>query len=162
MFKASLKMILIGLFTAYVLVAFTGCASRPATGSAMEIEPIPSTIANFDDIELPSDMKLNLKKTLAIKTESFRGGILHYSGRVELHSLKDFLIASMKNNQWKHVGEAATENILLAFTKPNKTCMIVLEEGFGGSLGRTYLELYITEDVAAGQRLNPFGEPIGN
>jgi hypothetical protein len=68
----------------------------------------------------------------------------------------------MKNNQWKLAGEASYENILLAFVKHNKTCMIKLEEGFGGSLGKTYMELYITFDVSSAKRLNPFGEPVGN
>ncbi|BDD87282.1 hypothetical protein [Desulfofustis limnaeus] len=163
MFNQTIKTRLVALLSLTALVFFSSCASQStAVPPATEIGPIPSVVSNFDDIELPADMELNLKKTMSIKTDSFRGGILHYSGRVELHSLKDFIIASMKNNQWKHVGEASYDNILLAFTKPNKTCMVVLSEGFGGALGKTYLELYLTVDMAASKKLNPFGEPIGN
>lgn len=162
MFKGVMKTALICIVSFSFLFGLGGCARQSAKVPPVDISPIPSVISNFDDIELPAEMELDLKKTMSIKTESFRGGILHYSGRVEISSLKDFVISSMKNNQWKHVGEASYENILLAFTKPNKTCMVVLSEGFGGALGKTYIELYITVDVAAAKQLNPFGEPIGN
>jgi hypothetical protein len=113
-----------------------------------------------DDIEIPPEMKMDTKKSMSITTESFRGGMLSFSGSIEITSLRDYIITTMKNNQWRHVGEASYDNVLLAFTKPNKTCMVVLEEGFGGKLGKTYLELYITVDVAASSSLNPFGEPV--
>ena len=66
----------------------------------------------------------------------------------------------MKNNKWKLVGEASYQNVMLAFIKPNKTCMVTLSEGFGGSLGKTHVKLYVTVDLAAAKGLNPFGEPI--
>ena len=126
----------------YGLFSFSGCSSQTAAAPVADLAPLSNAVGHFED--------------------SFRGGILEYSGKVEINSLKDFIIQSMKNNQWKHVGEASYENILVAFTKPNKTCMITLEEGFGGSMGKTYIKMYITVDVAAGQRLNPFGEPVNN
>ena len=160
MVTGMLRFVLICLFTFYSLSVLTGCASQSSMEKPAEIAPLPHVVNNFDDIQLPAEMKLDQKKTMAIKTDSFRGGILHYSGSIEILSLRDFVIASMKNNQWKLVGEASYNNILLAFTKPNKTCMVTLENGFGGSLGSTYLTLYLTVDLTAGQKLNPFGEPI--
>jgi hypothetical protein len=38
--------------------------------------------------------------------------------------------------------------------------MAVIDEGIGGSFGKTNVTLYVTVDVAAASRLNPFGEPI--
>lgn len=152
------------LIVAVLLFVFAGCASQsqaPAVGDG-NIGPLPSAVTNYDDIELPPEMKLDAKKSLSIKTESFRGGVLLFSGKIEITSLREYMIATMKNNKWRHVGEASYDNVLLAFTKPDKTAMVVLREGFGGSLGSTYLELYITVDVAAGQKLNPFGEPVSN
>ena len=160
--NAILRISVICITLVYALFSFTGCTSQTTAAPPANIVPLPNSVSNFEDIELPSEMKLDLDDTMSVKTDSFRGGILKYSGKVEMMSLRDFVIASMVNNQWKHVGEASYENILLAFTKPNKTCMVVLEEGFGGSLGKTYLTLYITVDVAASKRLNPFGEPIAN
>lgn len=155
-----LRIALICLCSFYGLTALTGCSSQSSTAAPADIAPLPNVVNNFDDIQLPAEMKLDQKKTMSVKTDSFRGGILHYSGSVEMMSLRDFVITSMRNNQWKLVGEASYNNILLAFTKPNKTCMVTLENGFGGSLGSTYLTLFLTVDLSSGQKLNPFGEPI--
>ncbi len=147
-----------GVFLLYLY----GCASQntPPPDGGSSIGPLPSSVNNYDDIEIPPEMKFDAKNSLSIKTESFRGGVLLFSGSIETTSLRDYIIATMKKNKWRHVGEASYDNILLAFTKPNKTCMVVLEEGFGGKYGKTYMEMYITVDVAAGKQLNPFGEPV--
>lgn len=154
------------LIAGVFLLVLSGCASQnplPAadmTGTGGNVGPLPNAVSNYDDIELPPEMKLDAKKSMSIKTESFRGGVLVFTGKIEITSLRDYVISSMKNNNWRHVGEASYDNVLLAFTKPDKTAMVVLREGFGGSLGSTYLEMYVTVDVAASQQLNPFGEPV--
>jgi hypothetical protein len=105
-------------------------------------------------------MELDAKKSMALRTDSFKGGISVYKGRVQISSLREYIIASMRNNKWKLVGEASYDSVMLAFTKPNKTCMVVLSESAAGSLGKTQANFYVTVDVAASSRLNPFGEPI--
>ena len=142
------------------LVFLSGCAGPMGTSSAVDMPPISASLNDYPDIELPSDMELNNEDSMAIRTDSFMGGILMYSGRIEMHSLKNFIIASMQRNKWKVVGEAASEQIMLAFTKPNKTCMVVIEEGLGGTLGKTHVYLYVTVDKAAAKRMNPFGEAM--
>ena len=138
-----------------------GCSGKSQNQSAIgtgELPPLASSVGSFGDLELPVEMKLDQKKTMSINTESFKGGILHYAGRVDLNSLKDFIVASMRNNKWKLVGEASYDYTLLAFTKPNKTCMVVLAEGLGGSLGKTHATLYVTADLSSSGNVNPFGE----
>jgi alkylation response protein AidB-like acyl-CoA dehydrogenase len=44
--------------------------------------------------------------------------------------------------------------------RSSKTCMVTLSEGFGGFLGYTHADLYVTVDLAAAKGLNPFGEPV--
>ena len=138
-----------------------GCSGKsqnqPAAGIG-ELPPLANSVGSFGDLELPVEMKLDQDKTMSINTESFKGGILHYKGRVEVTSLKDFIVASMRNNKWKLVGEASYDYTLLAFTKPNKTCMVVLAESAGGIFGSTTATLYVTNDMASGTRTNPFGE----
>lgn len=156
------KKISIFLFFAALLMFVGGCASKNQNSQgtiASDLPPLANSIGNYADIELPVDMKLDKDKTMSINTESFKGGILHYAGRVEMGSLKDFIIASMRNNKWKLVGEASYEYTLLAFTKPNQTCMVVLSEGMGGSLGKTHATLYVTVDLSSSGNVNPFGEP---
>ncbi|WP_136796690.1 hypothetical protein [Desulfosediminicola ganghwensis] len=154
---------LIGLM---MMVFLSGCMGKSSSGAGddyaapADYGTVSATVADFKDIELPIDMTWNSDQSMAIKTESFNGGILSYSGRVELYSLKNFIISSMDNNKWKLVGEVQSKGFLLAFTKPNKTCMIEITEGFGGKYGSTTATLYITVDKTAAGKLNPFGEPV--
>ncbi len=150
-----------------VLFVLGGCGQQSWFGSTsapleyQEMAPLANIVGNFEDIELPAELQWHAEKSMAIRTESFKGGILVYSGRVELTSLKDFLIRSMENKKWKLAGEVQYQDVLLAFTKPNKTCMVLLDEGVGGKYGSTNVTMYVTVDVAAAGQLNPFGEPLG-
>ena len=145
------------------LLIVSGCASQnKPVDAGSGVGPLPSPVSNYDDIKVPPEMKLDTKKTLTINTESFHGGVLIFSGYVEVQSLKDYMVKSMKNDQWRHVGEASYNNVLLAFTKPNRTAILVLAGGGFGKLGKTKMEMYVTVDAAAGKQLNPFGEPVSN
>ena len=161
-FKRLLPAIIFSLMLSSLTL--TGCADKydQAIEDEMlpEMEPVSSLVGNYEDIELPADLELNASKSMAIRTDSFKGGILHFSGRIEINSLKEFIITSMENKRWKLAGEAQYKNVLLAFTKPSRTCMVVLSEGIGGSLGSTNVTLYVTVDVAAAGQVNPFGEPV--
>ncbi|MGB3212614.1 MAG: hypothetical protein WBB19_18075 [Desulforhopalus sp.] len=125
-----------------------------------DLAPVTTMVESYGDIELPLEMTLLPEKSIAMRTDSFQGGIHSYSGRVQIGSLRDYVLVSMRNNKWKLVGEASYKNVMLAFTKPNKTCMVVLSEGAGGVLGKTQADFYVTVDVAAINRLSPFGAPV--
>jgi hypothetical protein len=117
---------------------------------------------DIKDISLPSELKWDRKNSMVIKTESFRGGIFTYKGRAEIMSLKDYMIASMQDNKWRLVGETASKDIMLAFVKPNKTCMMVISEGM---VGQTEMKLYVAIDKTSGGTTssggtNPFGESL--
>ena len=148
---------------AVVLFALSGCLGGNTGSTAMPLSdddsfaPLSTTVGNFEDIELPCEMKYS-NKSMSIRTDSFRGGIIYYKGRVEVHSLKDFIIASMKKNKWKLAGEVSSSHVVLAFTKPNKTCMMNIEAN--GPLSDTTLTMYVTVDVTASKTLNAFGESI--
>jgi hypothetical protein len=148
-----------------VMVVLNGCSGKSASSNSAnmppvsdsELAPLTTTVESYGDIELPIEMTLQSKKSMAMRTDSFKGGIHVFTGNVQISSLRDYIVVSMRNNKWKMVGEASYNNVMLAFTKPNKTCMVVLSNG---SLGKTQANLYVTVDVAAASRLNPFGEPI--
>lgn len=151
------------------ILGLSGCAMNTPFSSApegdmgsLEMGTFSNKVMDFDDLEIPTDMEFVNDDSIAMRTNSFEGGVLAYSGRVELESLKHYLISALENKQWKLAGEAQTEKTLLAFVKPTKTCMVVLEEGFGGKYGFTTATFYVTVDVTATSKLNPFGEPIAN
>jgi hypothetical protein len=147
-----------------VLSVLSGCSTgRSTTAQPIkedELSPVSTMVESYGDIELPIEMVLDPELSMAMRTDSFQGGIHVYSGRVQIGSLRDYLIAAMRNHKWKLVGEASYKNAMLAFTKPNRTCMVILSEDSAGILGKTQANLYVTVDVAAAGRLNPFGEPI--
>ena len=136
------------------MLLVSSCApmgSSSDTPPPMENLPALSKfVGEYRDIELPVDMKYDHKKSMVVRTDSFTGGLLFFSGKAQRESLKNFIISSMQKNNWKKAGEVSYESVLIAFTKPNKSCTVVLEEGFGGSFGLTYATIYIAEDVAAG------------
>ncbi len=149
------------LVTALLFIG--GCATGPMGGQT-EVEPgdnaLPPVSGFADDIQdivLPTDLEWNREKSTSIKTESFRGGVWLYTGKVEVISLKDFMSTSMRDNKWKLVGEVTSKDVMLAFVKPNKTCMMVIVDD---KFGKTSLTLYVTIDKTAAASLNPFGEAV--
>jgi len=147
---------------AIIMMIMNGCTGSNFVGTSSSTDPgamppVSSFADELQDIEIPIDLTWERNKSLAIKTESFRGGIWHYSGKVEAVSLKDFMITAMQNNKWKLVGEVASKEILLAFIKPGKNCMMIISDV---ALGKTELTLYVTVDETAAAGLNPFGEAV--
>jgi len=140
-----------------LLLITTGCASNKSVmGSGSDPGGLPQASNFADDIKditLPTELVWDRKNSMVIKTESFRGGIFIYKGKAELMSLKDYMVASMQDNKWRLVGETASKDIMLAFVKPNKTCMMVISEGV---LGKTELKLYVAIDKTGGANTNAF------
>lgn len=127
-------------------------------GSSSDMLPAVGGFADdIQDIVVPIEMEWDRSKSMAIKTESFHGGIWHYSGSVESASLKDYMSRAMEDSNWKLVGEAASGDIMLAFVKPHRTCMMTISEH---DFRKTALTLYVTIDKTAAIGLNPFGEAI--
>ncbi len=137
-----------------------GCADMGIGSSDEDMDaaaPIKSSAAfytssEFSDLQIPNDLDWDRDKSLVIHTESFAGGVLRYTGRIEVNSLSDFFATSMTKNGWKLVGTAKYKNVLLAFTKENKTCTITIGEG--DLRIKTEVHIYITEDITG--RKSPF------
>jgi len=151
--------LLVLLSMAFIFVA-AGCALNKNKMGAGDVPGLPQVSSFADDIKditLPSELEWDRKNSMVIKTESFRGGIFTYRGRAEIMSLKDYMVSSMQDNKWRLVGETASKDIMLAFVKPNKTCMMVVSEGI---LGKTELKLYVAIDKTSPGGGNPFGEAV--
>ncbi len=151
---------LLSILVSLLLVfLFTGCVSKPGVVPQTNepLQPISSTVATFDDIELPPEMKYDSARSFSVRNSSFKGGIFVYNGRVDVNSLKDFILATMQNNKWGFHGENnMKEDTVLVYAKPHKTCLAIISE----SLLSTRLTLVISENVNASTKLNPFGEPV--
>jgi hypothetical protein len=132
-----------------LLLMSAGCASNKNTfgNDSAGMPQLTNFADDIKDITLPTELTWDRKGSMVIKTESFRGGIFTYKGRAEVMSLKDYMIASMQDNKWRLVGETASKDIMLAFLKPNKTCIMVISEGV---LGKTELKLHVAIDKTGG------------
>lgn len=141
-----------------VFLLSSGCSSLSSSSKSSDqegktdpsktiVENAPYYPTEFADLLIPGELKFNNDKTMSIKTESFAGGILNFSGRVEMNSLAGFFETTMEENGWKLTGTIKHKEILLAFVKPHKTCMMrIIKSGLGRS---TEVYAYITVDIAS-------------
>ena len=114
------------------------------------VENAPYYPTEFTDLLVPGELKFNSDKTMSIRTESFAGGVLNFSGRVEMNSLAAFFATTMEKNGWKLTGTIKHKEVLLAFVKPHQTCMMrIMKSGFGSS---TEVYAYITVDIASSKK----------
>lgn len=151
------KIKLLTFFSVALLLVSSGCARKQMASDVAGLPQVATFADDIKDITLPSELEWDRKNSMVIKTESFRGGIFNYKGKAEIMSLKDYMVASMQDNKWRLVGETASKDIMLAFVKPNKTCMMVISDGM---FGKTELKLYVAIDKTASGGVNPFGESI--
>jgi hypothetical protein len=164
--KRKLTVIALAVTLLASLFILSGCAdnktSLPMPAATEDnpdaLPPVPGFAGDISDIVLPAELEWDRENSLGIKTESFRGGVYVYKGKVTVMSLKDYMVVSMQDNKWKLVGETSSKDVMLAFVKPNKTCMMVISDG--GMLKKTKLTFYVTIDDTAATALNPFGEAV--
>jgi len=123
--------------------ADTGHTSTATTGAVSNEPYYP---VDFRDLLIPGELEWNREKSVSINTASFTGGILNFSGRVEVNSLTDFFINGMKKDGWNVTGSVKSRDVLLAFIKPQSSCMIKIAEG--GTLGKTEVTVYIAHTNA--------------
>ncbi len=148
--------IFLSLLLAVLILNTTGCASFDLGGEQEDggetvtpsIHNEPYYPTSFKDLLIPGELTWNHDKSMVINTDAFSGGILNFSGRVELVSLTNFFITSMVNDGWKMPGSVRAQNVLLSFFKPGQTCMIKIDEGEYGR--KTNVNIYISKDLSIG------------
>lgn len=153
-FGRSSLLLLILLLTLALLAGGCTTTNGWGFGSGGEAEaeeetapPQPYHISGLEDLLIPSEMDFERDKSMVVQTESFAGGVLQFRGRVEINSLSDFFTTTMQRQGWKLAGSVKHKDVMLAFTKPHKTCTIIIT---GGDLGqRATVRIYLTEDIAA-------------
>jgi len=160
--QSRIRLTILSLMILAIFLLLGGCATSTIGQTEVEpgdpaLPPVSGFADDIQDIVLPTELEWLREKSMTIKTESFRGGVWIYSGKLEVISLKDFMTNSMKDNKWKLVGEATSKDVMLAFVKPGKTCMMVIADE---SFGKTLMTLYVTIDRTATSSLNPFGEAV--
>ncbi|ADH85262.1 hypothetical protein [Desulfurivibrio alkaliphilus] len=138
----------------FLLFLLAGCTQHQNAGpedrekreAVQERRPDPYTPSGFRDLLIPAELTWLREKSMVVHTDSYAGGVLHFSGRVDVNSLTDFFTTTMRRNNWQLVGSVKYQDVMLAFTKPHKTCTIIINDR---GLGRaTEVQVYITDDLS--------------
>jgi len=141
------------LFLAGLLLAslpLTGCSTLQNSSGSAEGQQSSSAMPPYfpsgvTDVQIPAELELSRDDSMFINTSSYNGGILAFEGRVDVDSVADFFHTTMQKNGWKMAGSIRYKNILMAFVKPNKSCIIkILDTGL---TFKTKINIYYTEDM---------------
>lgn len=103
--------------------AATASGDRPRQGAL-------GRYYDFDDIQVPVQLKLDKEQSTIFRVGSFKAGVLVFSDNVELESLINFFIESMAKDNWSLKGSFKYPKAALFFAKPGKTCVIQITEGW--------------------------------
>ena len=105
----------------------TGCSSSGRKKEGSKETPAVEERAryvHFEDVLIPHGLKLQMDQSFIYETPSLKAGKLVFSGRVEPQSLASFFTNNMERDGWKLVNKFGFKNLVLNFSKPDKTCMV--------------------------------------
>jgi len=83
---------------------------------------------DFDDIIIPSELKLDKKNSMVYSTAQAKVGILIFHGRVEPISLVTFFQNNMQKDGWRQLSVFKYRDYMLSFLKENRSCVISIRE----------------------------------
>ncbi|MBF0318991.1 MAG: hypothetical protein HQL01_04195 [Nitrospirae bacterium] len=91
--------------------------------------PVPSHLSlmgtDFEDVDVPEELKLVESESILMNTATFVGGSLVYSANVTIDSVVRFFKAQMQKKGWEFMASSfARNNAIIAYKKPNKNCVI--------------------------------------
>ena len=84
---------------------------------------------DFDDVLVPSSMKLEKDKSMIFTAEGrLKGGLLVFSDNLSMNSLVNFFAVNMSKDGWLQKSAFKYPNVAMFFAKPDKTCVIHVTE----------------------------------
>lgn len=146
--KRWLKNLAYYLILAVLAIPLAACSSMNTTssssGSDSAADVTSTTIyRDFDDILLPSEMKIDSDRTYIIQGSGLTTGILTIKGWVDRDSLITFFKSAMQREKWQEIASfkspSADTSSILVFQKTSRTAVISLHE----ELIYTYVEIAV-------------------
>jgi hypothetical protein len=137
------------IYLAALLSMATGCsifqkgdtASQPAPAAASggagqsnvvaSGAPVKASLGryyDFNDIQVPNQLKLNKDKSILFKVGNFKAGLLTFSDNLEVESLINWFAETMAKDNWTLKSSFKYPKVALFFAKPGKTCVIHITE----------------------------------
>ena len=145
--------ILVGI-SALLLVytMFLGCARlKTRTKAPEKLEPAasreekaPATLYyDFEDVLVPSELKVDMKKSFVYHSPEFTAGVLALTGRVEVNSLIRFFENNMAKDNWRLVSFLRSLRTIMFFNKSSRGCIInITEKQF-----KTEVEIWVAPTI---------------
>ncbi len=135
------------LFLAALVTMLAACSSMNSTSSSgadsADKTTAPTLYRDFDDILLPSEMKIDDKRTYIVEGSGVTTGILTIKGWVDRNSLLTFFKSAMERDKWQEIASfkspTADTSSILVFQKTNRTAVISIHE----ELIYTYAEIAV-------------------
>lgn len=137
------------LLLAVLTITLAACSSMNTTSSSSGSDGAANTTSptlyrDFDDILLPSEMKIDPKRTYIIEGSGLTTGILTIKGWVDRDSLITFFKSAMEREKWQEIASfkspSADTSSILVFQKTSRTAVISIHE----EMIYTYVEIAVT------------------
>jgi hypothetical protein len=92
--------------------------------------PPTKTIAEFDDIPVPSELTREDDLSFVYEAPGVTLGVITYSGYYKGASIAKFFRSEMPKYDWQFLNAFSEGNkFMVAFLKSNRSCVISIEEG---------------------------------
>lgn len=136
------------LFLAVLVMTLAACSSMNSTSSGSGSDSAdkttsPTVYRDFNDILLPSEMKIDTKRTYIIEGSGMTTGILTIKGWVDRDSLITFFKSAMEREKWQEIASfkspSADTSSILVFQKTSRTAVISINE----EMIYTYVEIAV-------------------
>jgi len=113
----------------FLFSIFSACATTKKEGTPSPPEEKPRASSyDFNDILIPSEMKLDQKDSFVYAAGNFKAGILSFSGNVEPASLASFFQNNMPKDGWRQISIVKYRDTMLVFLKEERACVITIKE----------------------------------
>lgn len=121
--KAIILFIIIGLLTV------SGCSwFRKSSQDAPQAQPKSETLNQafygFPDVPVPKELTYVSERSFVFETSNLKAGIMFFNGDVEMQSLENYFKIYLQKNGWRFVNSYRYKDVILNFTKDDKTCNI--------------------------------------
>ncbi len=116
-------------FLFFLVSILSACATTKKEGAPSSTEqPSRPSYYDFEDVLIPSEMKLEKKESFIYTTSRFKAGVLTFSGRVEPDSLASFFQNNMTKDGWRPISTLKFHGAMLVFLKDERACVITIKE----------------------------------
>jgi hypothetical protein len=156
--RTTLKGLVLLLAAVFILGGMSqGCitSKSAATGEGAKVRdegPVP-VYYDFDDVLVPSELKIDKKASFVYATPNFASGVLVMDGYVDADSLVAFFKENMAKDGWFLRSSFRYRRTILVYQKGNRDCLITIVD----ELTRTHVEIWVAQNVVGVEGGPPAG-----